>query len=75
MFLLGLEEGVLPHSRSMDSPEEIEEETPPLLRGYDPVQGAFVYAAGISPGSYMAGRTWGIQIPSRDPQRSYSFSR
>jgi DNA helicase-2/ATP-dependent DNA helicase PcrA len=32
VFLTGMEEGVFPHARSMNDPEEIEEERRPLLR-------------------------------------------
>ena len=35
VFLAGLEEGLFPHSRTLSSPEELEEERQTLLRGHD----------------------------------------
>ena len=42
VFIVGLEEGLLPHSRSMDSNAELEEERAPVLRGNYPGHGAVI---------------------------------
>ena len=45
--MIGLEEGLLPHARSLGDDDEMEEEASALLRGDDPGAGAAVHGSGL----------------------------
>ena len=49
VFLVGLEEGLMPHSRSLASPEALEEERRLVLRGHDAGHGAAAPDLGPEP--------------------------
>lgn len=64
VFLAGLEEGLLPHSRSLDTPDELQEERRLLYVGMTRAKRALVLSRAIYRRSYGEGRLR-ASLPSR----------
>ena len=75
VMMAGMEEGLLPHSRSLDTIKEIEERAAPVLRGHDPRQRTIVFAAGVPPTfSVQRRRLLAIALPAGHTRRRAGFS-
>ena len=70
VFITGLEEGVFPHARSMNDPDEIEEERRLCYVGHHPGQGAALPVVGAAPADPRLRSGRALALPARDARES-----
>ena len=70
VFITGLEEGVFPHSRSMNDPDEIEEERRLCYVGHHAGQGAALAVVGASPSDPRLRSGRALALSPRDARES-----